>query len=113
MESKGSAGASFTCADDSDSKKRGLYHRFWFCILEGVIMANNNVYQVKVRVKNTDPRVKMSPPFLSGVVFAKTPAAAEEKAIKNMTEWQSKTGKTDVIFEKYKVKKLPNSFVYA
>ncbi|WP_282635690.1 hypothetical protein [Sphingobacterium thalpophilum] len=76
-------------------------------------MANNNVYQVKVRVKNVDPRVKMSPPFLEGVVFAKTPKAAEEKAIKFVREQFMGAGRDDLTFEKFKVKKLPNHFVFA
>ncbi|WP_286778731.1 MULTISPECIES: hypothetical protein [Sphingobacterium] len=76
-------------------------------------MANQNVYQVKIRVKNTDERVKMSPPFLEGVVFAKTPKAAEEKAIKNVREQFMGAGRDDLTFEKFKVKKLPNHFVFA
>ncbi len=81
--------------------------------MEGVNMANNNVYQVKVRVKNTDSRLKMSPPFLEGVVFAKTPKAAEEKAIKNIREQFMRAGRDDLTFENFKVKKLPNHFVFA
>lgn len=113
MEGKGSGSASFTCADDSVSKKRVVYRRVWLCNLEGVVMADKNVYQVKVRVKNIDERVKMSPPFLGGIVFAKTPSEAEEKAIKNMTEQFMGAGRDDVTFEKFKVKKLPNHFVFA
>jgi len=113
LDSKGSVCASFTCADDSVGKKRSVYRWFWLSDLEGVIMAFKNAYQVKVRVKNSDPTIKMRPPFLEGVIIAESPSKAEKIAIENLFKSAKGAGRPEVTFEKYKVKKLPSQFIYS
>ncbi len=86
-----------------------MHCRFWLSDMEGVIMAKTSAYQVKLRVRHSNPLVKMKPPFLTGIVIAKNPSEAEQKAITNLRLYEPDS---KVTFEKFKTTKLTSHFIY-
>lgn len=71
-------------------------------------MSKKQVYQIKVRVKHINPKIKVRPPFLQGIVIAESLRGAEDGVVNKMNELNDDP---DLIYEKFKIVKLKTDFI--